>query len=96
MFLNKDVIPPSPLKTLVFNQTLFVFDYDFSFEMKVLFLNSDAYSALSSMICGWLKTNLENAFQDCLYSNVGLVHRRSVNNVPACALAKTASVGGSF
>lgn len=31
------------------------------------------------MICGWLKTNLENTFPDCLYSDVGLVHSISEN-----------------
>lgn len=47
--------------------------------MKVLILNADVYLALSYMICGWLKTNLENAFQDYLYSDVGLVHSSSMS-----------------
>lgn len=69
--------------------------------MKVLILNSDVYSTLSYMICGWLKTNLENAFQDCLYSNVGLVHRSSVSvrteeEQCSCFCTGVNSIWGSF
>lgn len=50
VYLKNDVTAPSPLKILFFfffYQTLIVFESDFSFEMKVLILNSDVYSALS-------------------------------------------------
>lgn len=41
MYLKNDITTPSPLKILFFffNQTLIVFESDFSFEMKVLIFN---------------------------------------------------------